>query len=402
MAASARGRHDVAVRLLRRVLGSSSGSAGALEPDLRVRCIISLALAQSELSGLDDGLELLHTAERELQSDSVTPRTVSAWHGQRGLLLVRAGRVDDAARHLDLAADGLPPGDPELAKVLTNRGVMALRRSDIAAAERDFTAVLAIDRATGSATDVAMDIGNLGYLAFLRGDLPTALRMAEESEAVLAPEGPLLAGIAACIRANVLLAAGLLTEAEAKYRVAVRALARVAHRQDRGEAELGLAEIARLRGELPAARKWARQALRNFRTRGSTGWALLAELQLARVEAAARPALGAQQAADLQTRLADHGLREEVTIARLLEMSALLRLGRVDAAIERRPRGASTPFARIDTRMLGHEVRAALAVATGDLRQAQRQRSAGLRDLQWYQSHFGSVDMLTAATSALR
>ncbi len=399
VSASARGRHDVAVRLLRRVLTApSSPTEPAPDLDLRVRSTISLALAQSELSGLDDGLQLLDSAQRDLRSDSVTARTRSVWHGQRGLLLLRAGRVDSAARDLDLAAEGLPTDDPDLVKVLTNRGVMALRRSDVAAAERDFTGALAAASAGGLPIEEAKAVGNLGYLAFLRGDLPGALRMTAQAAAVLAPQGPLLAGMAARGQADVLLAAGLLTEAEGEYRASVRALTRAGHRQDRGEAEIGLAEIARLRGQLPTARTWARRALRNFRNRGSTGWALLAELELARVEASARPALGARQAAELQTRLAAQGLREEATIARLLEMSALLRLGRVDEAIERRPRGTSSPFARLETRMLGHEVRAALAVATGEVRQAQRQRRAGLRDLQGYQSGFGSVDMLTAAT----
>jgi hypothetical protein len=246
--------------------------------------------------------------------------------------------------------------------------------------------------------EVAKAQGNLGYLAFLRGDVPEALRLAQHARTVLGPLGPWLDGISAKGLGEMLLAAGLLGESEARYREAVTALRGVSHRQDRGEAQLGLAEIARLRGQWPLARSWARRAQRVFTGRGSTGWALLAELELVRAECATRPARGAEVASELAGRLERQGMREEAAVARLLRASALVRAGRAEDPTLA-PRGRWTPAgARVSTRMLAHETRAAYLSARRKTAAAQRVRLTGLRDLQEVQARFGSLDLLTSAT----
>ncbi len=410
--AANRGRPDVAARLLRRALNFPT------DPDERLRLTISLAFAESELSGLEAGLAVLDGVDPRVgfpvrprragvsayqapptPRPSIRPSTVGLWHGQRGLMLLRAGNITEARTHLDAAADALPATDPERVKVLLNRGVASLRLPDIHSAAIDFDLALTGARNAGMQLEEAMAVGNLGYLAFVRGDLPEALRQTAAAQRILAPQSAWLAGVAARGRADVLLASGLITEAERTYRHSVTRFTQHGHRIERGQAELGLAEIARIRGQMGQARAWARKARRHFDTRGATGWGLLADLELTWVETLTRPTRGAELAAGLEPRLLSHGLREDAQLARLLWISSLTRAGRVAEARALRTgnvlRGSRT---RIATRMLAYEVRTQLAVADGDHRMAQATRRRGLADLNDYQSRMGSVDLLTAAT----
>ncbi len=391
-AASARGRHEWAARTLRKALDSQL-EITALE---RVRLLISLAWAEAEINGLPEGLAVLDQAA-ELAAVTQTPTALL--HGQRGLLLLRAGHFAPARVELQLAADELPVDDPERIKVLINRGVTSLRMGALGSAGEDFEASLTAAKAAGLAFEEAASIDNLGYLALLRGDIPDALRMAADAERILAPQSPWLAGVCARGRADVLMAAGLFTEAAEEYQRAVTVLTKPGHRQERGQAALGLAEIDRLRGSYSTARTWARRAARYFESRGAAGWSLLAELELTRIEAQVRPRRAEQLASELEDRLIVQGLREEAASARLLRIRALLARGLTAEADELAsrplPGGRGT---RMANRMLAYEVRAQLHEAMGRTGLAQRTRRRGLRDLHGYQARFGSVDLLTAAT----
>ena len=387
VATARRGDHAAAVRLIDRAL-----AAPDLDDATHVRCLVTLALARSELDGVDVGLATLDVAAPLLAT--VPPAVEGVWHCQRALMLLRAGRLQDAAPEFDRGA-ALARGR-DLVLCHLNRGVLRLRMGQVSAAEDDCRAAIAA--AGDMEVEAAKAQGNLGYLAFLRGDVPEALRLAQHARTVLGPLGPWLDGISAKGLGEMLLAAGLLGESEARFREAVDALKGGSHRQDRGEAQLGLAEIARLRGQWPLARSWARRAQRVFTGRGATGWALLAELELVRADCATRPASGADAAGELADRLDQQGMREEASVARLLRASALVRAGRADdpAAL---PRGRWVPSgARVSTRMLAHETRAAHEAARRKVAAAQRTRLNGLRDLQDVQARFGSLDLLTSAT----
>ncbi len=392
-AASARGQHELAARLLRRALHDGK----ALSREERTRALISLALAEAELGGLDSGLRVLDDALAEVSSDEV--RLQALLHGQRGVLLLRSGQYRRSWPELNAAAGGLEADDPERIKVLINRGVVALRVTQLDQAATDFSTSLELARHQGLSFEEAVSVTNLGYLAFVRGDLPQALRMTETAQEILAPQSAWLAGVCARGRADVLLAAGLLGEAEGEYRHAVDKLTKQGHRQDRGQAALGLAEIERLRRNYPSARAWARRAARLFDSRGSSGWALLADLELVWIESLARPQLAVQLAGDLETRLAGHGLREEASLARLLRIGSLIAIGRIgEAEAVAGQRDSGRRGTRMATRMLAYEVRAQLHAAAGNANRAQRTRQRGLADLHRYQAQFGSVDLLTAAS----
>jgi tetratricopeptide (TPR) repeat protein len=389
VATSRRGGHAAAVALIERAL-----RAPDLDDAVHLRCVVTLALARSELEGVDVGLETLEGARHLLAA--VDPAVQGAWHCQRALMLLRAGRLQEAGPEFDRGA--ALAQDRDLVLCYLNRGVLHLRTGEVGGALADFRSARASAEEAGLDIEAAKAVGNLGYVAFLRGDLPEALRLAQRAREVLGPLGPWLDGISAKGLGEMLLAAGLLGESEAQYRSAVRSLRGSSHRQDRGEAQLGLAEIARLRGQWTTARASARRAQQVFTGRGATGWALLAELELTRADCATRPAKGAPAAADLADRLEQQGMREEAAVARLLRASALLRLGRTQEAATS-PRGRwAPPGARVSTRMLAHETRAAVLTAARGPAAAQRVRLAGLRDLQDVQARFGSLDLLTSAT----
>lgn len=388
VATARRGSHAAAVRLVERAL-----AAPDLDDATHLRCLVTLALARSELEGVEAGLDVLHAARPLLAT--APPPVEGVWHCQRALMLLRAGRLPEAGPAFDRGA-ALAEGR-DLVLCLLNRGVLHLRTGDVASAETDFRGALLA--AGDLEVEAAKATGNLGYLAFLRGDLPEALRLAQRARVVLGPLGPWLDGIAAKGLGEMLLAAGLLGESEEMYRSAVRSLQGPSHRQDRGEAQLGLAEIARLRGQWQVSRAWARRSREVFTARGATGWALLAELELVRADVATRPARGEADAGRLAVRLDAQDLREEAAVARLLQATALLRLDRPDEVTATRPRGGWAPGgARVSTRMLDHETTAAHHHATRGSAAAQRIRLAGLRDLQDVQARFGSLDLLTSAT----
>ncbi len=388
-----RGHHAEAARRLRPLVDESG-----LDGTLRLRCAISLALAEYELTGMAAGLSALDGC-RPAPGAEVEAHAVGVWFGQRGLMLLRGGRLVDAQADLDQAVELLDPTTIDAVLTHLNRGVLALRTGDLAAAEADTRRSLELAEAGGHALEQAKAIGNLSYLAHLRADVPTALRLIRRAGEVMAAESTWTRGTTARGHAEMLQSAGLLHEAGREYAEAAQLLRSPGLAQDRAGAQLGLAEVSRLLGRLPEARRWARRALTTFARREATGWALLAELELAQIEHVARPARAVEVARDLAPRLQAQGLQEEAHVARLLHASALARSGRGAEAAAARPPGAWAPRdTRVSTRMLGHEARAAVEAATGRAAAAQRSRARGLRDLHEVQAGFASVDLLTAAT----
>ena len=91
--AVATGRLRAALRLLP-AAGASEGPPG----ELRGRVLVSLAHAEAEQGRVGAGLELLAEAEPLLPADRL-----GVLFGQRGLLLLRTGRREEALRDLDAA-----------------------------------------------------------------------------------------------------------------------------------------------------------------------------------------------------------------------------------------------------------------------------------------------------------
>jgi hypothetical protein len=249
---------------------------------------------------------------------------------------------------------------------------------------------------------------NLGYLAFLGGDLPSALAemdAAHTETLALAREGdpPGPHPVYHLDRARVLFSAGLLAESDAELEEAVSGFAELGSRQDRAECELSRAQIALSRDRPAEAVAFAGRARRRFARRGSSAWAQVAQLVVLRAgyELGRSPRRIAVEAEALARSLAADGLAEDARMARLLAV-------RAEIAADGRGRHGSpaghpgwraVPLHRDDgilTRLYARQVRAEAADAQGRPDLAARELRAGLRELHRHQSSFGSLDLQTA------
>src|SRR4029077_10014073 len=113
------------------------GDPGGGDPavaEIRARLLLSLAWAESERGRVDAGVRLLDEAER------LTPPAQRAiLFAQRGLLLKRSGRNEEALRQYDQAvALLLEQASPlDLVKVLNNRSLVHLEAGHIRLARAD-------------------------------------------------------------------------------------------------------------------------------------------------------------------------------------------------------------------------------------------------------------------------
>lgn len=392
--ASARGRPTVAVRMLTQALEALDHR---VDDDLQVRLRISLAHAVAETGHLVEGLSHLDLARQQLDNTPSTTRGL--WYGQRGLLLLRAGRHHEAATDLATAAQLLVGEPAELARVLLNRGVLHLRRSDLTASQVDFARCRQAASTAGLRLLAAKAASNEGYVAYLRGDLPVALAALQAAEPVIQELAPTAAAITLKDRAEVLVSAGLLDEAAEELHRALRRLRPARLLQDRAEAELALARVELSRGRQGQARRWARRAADHFAARGASGWTLVAQLHAAHAELGRHPERAGDAVAALAPQLRAHGLVEDAAVAHLLHAAAMVRTGRVHAVPATVVSGRAAGGASVGTRMLALETRAAVLVARGDVAGAQRVRRRGLDELTAYQSRFGSMDLVTAASA---
>lgn len=163
-------RTDQGRALLRRAADACAGS----DVELALRIRVSSAWITFE----DEGAAPAHEALRVVHDDAERlglPQVACAARVQAGILHARAGDPGAAWRELR----GLDPAvcpPPDRMRLLMNRGTVAseLRRFDDAAADLERAADLAAD--LGQAPVAFMARHNLGWIRFLRGDLPAALR----------------------------------------------------------------------------------------------------------------------------------------------------------------------------------------------------------------------------------
>jgi tetratricopeptide (TPR) repeat protein len=407
-------RHTEAEQVLREVLSQlrCEPGIGGLAPE---RVLVTLAVVRAELGHVADGLRIL---------DQLEPAAAGRFRGlvlsQRGLLYLRAGQMQQALRDIDAAVPLQPAGSADLSVNLLNRGCLHLSTGNLQLARRDLEECAQIAAPAGRPVLVARARHNLGYLAFLAGDLPTALAEMDAAHAcsvALTPphRTPDPDPVYHLDRARVLLVAGLLTEADADLVEAAAGFAQLGSLQDRAECELSRAHVALSQGRLDDAVELASQARAGFTCRGSTAWVHVAELLVLR----ARQERGGRSqrtwsrrieaaAARLAERLAADGLAEDARTARLLAVRAKVAGGQRHGRRVARGTGAgapgppvAVPLRRDDgilTRLYCRQVRAAAAEAAGRPRDAGRELRAGLRELHRHQSSFGSLDLQTAIT----
>ncbi|WP_040925890.1 CHAT domain-containing protein [Saccharomonospora marina] len=409
---SAASAHNIeAIRLLRKALRLIDAEA---RPDpawvaARIRVLISLALATSEVGSTAKGFRGLRRAQAHLEQlpEGRSKQELQAViSGQRALLLFRVGRPAESLALFDAIIPTLERLQSEdgllLARTMTNRAQIHAEMGDVDAAARDFDRAIELAAEHGLARIEGKARHGLGDLAQLAGDIPGALHHYEEAARILESVAPGWLARVRLDQARALLVAGLAREAARHLDEALPDLRRNRVIQDLAEAKVARAAAALLEGDYDLARHLAVLARRRFLRRGNKPWAEVAALARLRADAtevlesaATPPARLPSNLLRVADRLAGLGLRDETAAARLLAVRLLVRRGAFDAAAEQlakvpKPRRTSP----VDHKMLLRLCRAELAVATGRPRSALAQARAGLTELGWARDRMGGLDLL--------
>lgn len=395
-AATASGRPAVGAKTLRTALDLAT----RVEPRDRAtegRILISLAYAEAEQGDVTTGLRLLDEAEGLLDDHSLV-------HGQRGLLFARMGRIAESIGELDRAVAELRvAGEPgELGRALLNRAyvrlVFGLARDHLGQISIDLITCLRIAREHGISSLAVKAIQSLGFLDFLSGNLPSALRQLDEAARECLRSMPSYLPAITLDKAKVLLAAGLPEDAGRELDQAIEELRQRRMSEDLAEAELARAAAALLAGQPDTAGRLARLARRRFRRRDNASGAELAASITLRADFArgAPPAQLARRGTDISRQLAALGLVDDAMAAALLAARAAIRAGRLaDAATMSTTIATPDAASSLDLQLLWHITHAELAAVHGDESTQLDHLRTGLARLHRHRALLGSVDLQT-------
>jgi tetratricopeptide (TPR) repeat protein len=325
---------------------------------------LTLAGVMAYASEFVDALELVNALP-----DTNDP--VSLGHGatQRAFLLQRLGDVEGAEREYASALALAPHGTPiDLADLLSNRGIMRTYAGRFDDAEDDLRRALQLYRDEGAEHQVTETLHNLAWTAGRGGHLVSSLQLFDEA-ARRYDEANVDESARYPDECEVLLAAGLFTEAFEAARRSARALLAAGDLGDAAEVLL-LEARAALAADRPAeGRAAAMRAHELFSAAGRAGWAAEARL----LDAAAAVRLterheGPELMPDLRA-LADDldrgGLHSAAVDARLAEARRLVTIGRAADARELAI-GCLGPHPSVQQRLASLTVVAQAAEDAGD------------------------------------
>lgn len=356
---------------------------------------VSYAGALADLGKIDAAL-----AQCELAAATMRGRDSGPMLAQRGLILCRAGRSEEALAYFARALPVLrAAGDVNFQCLLyMNRGNLFAYLGRLPAAERDFRAGAILAKAHGMREIGSELAANLGFLAVRRGDIPYALRV---FDGALVGAGTYSRFTMTQDRAEALLTAGLPHEARVGLESLIDDVAQAGFAVDVAEWHLMLAHAALQEGDPAAARAFAAKAYTAFRKQARSRWALLArQLEVrARWAAGERTAALARSARDAHAMLSTAGW--EVAALHCLLVAARVELDRgrlqvargdlAKAALARR-RGPA------DLRAAAWYAEALLRLASDDTRGATTALKAGLRVVDDHAASLGATDLRVHAT----
>ena len=375
-------RLDQAVETL-----AGDSSEGATELHLRI------AMSRTWRSFANDPVG----TQRELDRVAVEAQSLGLTHIvplamlQQGTLWTRLGEHARAFAALQRIApyEALLSVDDRV-RLLINRGTTASLLLKTEQASSDLGEAASLARDAGLDRFEYMALHNRGFVEYLRGDLPAALRLMDEADRL---EAPVDRGIAHLDRGRVLIEAGLVTDAWETLQTAAASLAEAGLETEADEVELDLArcEVLLARNDDAVARvtplvaRFAGRAatFREIEARVLRSEALAfgeSPVAVADAEALARDAAG------IDPRLGD--------VAGTLYAESLVRAGRAPDAPVRpvRSLARSTQLAR---RCLARRVAVDLALARGDDAVARRALRAVAEDLRTARRGVSSLDLKT-------
>ncbi|MFE9702601.1 CHAT domain-containing protein [Streptomyces sp. NPDC005930] len=313
------------------------------------------------------------------------------------------GRHGEALEDVRRAIPVLRQADDVIwtARALTLRATVHLAQGSVERADADFTAAEALWDTTGQEHDKADAVESRGLAAFRAGDVPAALRLLDEAEERYAKLGTptFMLTIRRC---EVLMAAGLATEALAEADAALATLDGIGGQSTRrAELLLVAARAARLAGEPQTSLARAAVAVRLFAGQRRTWYETHARLVLIEARVATGGGSGrlVADAAAVAERLAAFGA-PAAPEASLLAGRIALGLGwTADAerhlAVAARSRHSGPPLAR----MTGWAAQALRARAAGSARGVLEACRRGLEVLDDHRMTLGASELRARATA---
>ena len=383
------GRLDEATRSFRTAVRAAERGD---EPATAAECRVSLAYALAERGRTAPALRELDEAGAVLRGQQAAAVLI-----QRGLVLWRAGRTDEALESYRRALPTVRRGRDRLveARLHNNRSLVYVDRGELVAAEADLRKVAELCRAEGQDVLAADAETNLGYVAFRRGDAPEALRFLDSAEATYRAQGVRPRELL-LTRGELLLSVGAFDEARQTAERAIEQFAAAGWQSLLAEAQLLLSQ-AQLAGEdVAGARTAANRAAALLGRQHRPGWATVARYTALRAEERAgelTPELR-RRALREASRLAARGWRAQELDARLIAARVALEAG--DLGTVRREVGqaaAARTRGGTELRIRAWYAEALLRLADGRDAAAEQALRAGFRVMEQQRATLGATEL---------
>lgn len=341
------------------------------------------ALTTQALHGDAAARELLERA-RALAREGGSAYVLALADVQESGLRLALGDYREVLRLLRRVRPGDLRHERERFVVLLHRGIAHANLAELGPARGDLEEALAVAQGLEDPALEAKALHDLGVVAHLAGDLPTAIRLLREVGAMPVPVGRARAGNDL---ASALLDAGLVDEAVRELDGALEAA-----RADRqglleGELRVARARAMLLLDDLPAARRDAVRAARAFRSRDDESRARYAELL------AGAPAGGPSGRAGEVPRAVDPWISR---FAARVRAEGHLDRGEVEQARSALREARAGRTTTLGATLHEHHLRARLALAEGRAGAARRSLRAAAAHLAAEQGRNQSLEVRAA------
>lgn len=335
------------------------------------------------------------------------PDVVELCRAQRAFTYLRAGELTTAATCLD-AVDETLLAPLDRIRVLLNRGTLAAHLQPGTGRE-DLQAALEVAQTEGQWESAFRALHNLGWSAFLRGDLPAALNLMRRADEL---EVDVDRTVAQLDLARVQLEAGLILEARGSLTAAAQGAIRAGQQHTTGEIDLELSRIHLLLGEREPAVQACRRARVTFEELGAAAWASRARLREITAAGAqdwrlAGPDPGAligelKALAATAREQGDNAAWVTGTVAQARLELTLDRLEAVDATLTALGPAGAGEAAYLTTRLAVLDLKTRLALARGERRHAVRTLGHAAQELAEARARPASLDLRTAVSAHTR
>ncbi len=316
---------------------------------------------------------------------------------QQGLILQRSGRLDEALAVYATALSGLRRYGDRLweARIRNNRSILHTYLGHLGRAKTDIILAGQLYAALDLPRAQIDTQRNLGFIEGWRGDIPAAMTALDAVGEAYRKAGLPIAALL-LDQAEVLLTAGLATEARQVSADAVAELSRRDAGTDLAEAQLMLARAELAAGQAALASRTAIMARRSFARQQRLNWAAVALYVSIRASWAAGERSGRlmRSARAAATRLEEAGWATAALDVRLLAARIAIDLGRLDLArTQLQVAARARRSAHMDRRAQAWHALALLRQQSGDRRGAYAAVSAGLDAAERHRTLLGATEL---------